>query len=106
MTEMNAQSSDDANLKANAMQALGLHYEKGFGVKKDYLEALKWYKKAVENGYTEAEKDVDRVNRNLNSFSSESSRSSDSNNYAPKNNGGCAVFLMFAVAGIFAFWLA
>lgn len=33
---------------------LGMMYEKGDGVGQDYFEALKWYKKAAEQGHTTA----------------------------------------------------
>ena len=35
---------------APAQAVMGLHYERGMGVKQDYAEALKWYKKAGEQG--------------------------------------------------------
>ena len=44
--------------KSGVMEAqvnLGHMYIRGDGVKKDYAEAAKWYKKAAEQGYAEAQ---------------------------------------------------
>jgi len=40
---------------ANAQFVLGLKYDTGKGVRQDYAEAAKWYRKAAEQGYAEAQ---------------------------------------------------
>jgi S1-C subfamily serine protease len=41
--------------KAEAQFNLGNKYYEGEGVKKDFIEALKWYRKAAEQGYADAQ---------------------------------------------------
>jgi len=40
---------------ANAQCNLGLRYDNGQGVKQDYTEAARWYRKAAEQGYALAQ---------------------------------------------------
>ena len=40
---------------AKAQFVLGLKYDTGKGVRQDYTEAEKWYRKAAEQGYAEAQ---------------------------------------------------
>ena len=40
--------------KAEAQYDLGVCYSNGYGVKTDYKEALKWYKKAAEQEHLDA----------------------------------------------------
>ena len=40
---------------AEAQYALGVSYEKGIGIEKNYKEALKWYQKSSKQGYEKAE---------------------------------------------------
>jgi len=40
---------------AKAQFDLGLKYDTGEGVRQDYAEAAKWYRKAAEQGYAEAQ---------------------------------------------------
>ena len=46
----NAQAGD-----AESEVELGLRYDKGEGVVKDHAEAAKWYRKAAEQNYAEAQ---------------------------------------------------
>jgi hypothetical protein len=39
---------------ANAMNNIGFRYEQGYGVTKDYQEAMKWFRKAADAGDAEA----------------------------------------------------
>ena len=39
-------------------------YEKGYGVSKDYSEAVKWYRKAAEQGDAEAQNNLGQMYRN------------------------------------------
>jgi uncharacterized protein len=40
---------------------LGLRYENGWGVPKDYAEAVKWYRLAAEQGDAEAQINLGRM---------------------------------------------
>jgi TPR repeat protein len=40
---------------AKAQFYLGLYYEEGYGVPQDYIEAVKWYRKAAEQGDADAQ---------------------------------------------------
>jgi uncharacterized protein len=40
--------------KAEAQTALGLIYDAGRGVPQDYVEAVKWYRCAADQGFTDA----------------------------------------------------
>ena len=40
---------------SNAQKSLAYLYEQGEGTEKNIVNAIYWYKKAVENGYQEAE---------------------------------------------------
>jgi len=40
---------------ARAQYKLGASYARGQGVKKDYVQAMEWYRKAAEQGYAPAE---------------------------------------------------
>ena len=40
---------------AKAQYNLGVMYEKGQSVRKDYVEAVRWYRKAAEQGIAEAQ---------------------------------------------------
>lgn len=46
---------------ADAQYSLGVMYEKGQGVRQDYAEAVKWYRKAGEQGYAGAQTNLDRM---------------------------------------------
>ena len=49
---------------SRAMWILGVCYENGYGVERaDRSVALSWYQKSVGNGFTYAQKDVDRLKR-------------------------------------------
>lgn len=48
---------------ARAQYLLGLMYEKGEGVEKDADEAMKWFRKAAELGYAEAQSNQDGTYR-------------------------------------------
>tara|TARA_B100000676_G_scaffold169224_1_gene166440 strand:- start:2019 stop:2348 length:330 start_codon:yes stop_codon:yes gene_type:complete len=39
---------------AHAQHNLGVMYERAFGVPQDYLEAMKWYRLAVDQGFSDA----------------------------------------------------
>ena len=45
---------------AAAEFTLGVLYEKGQGVRQDNAEAVKWYRKAAEQGHLEAKKSLKR----------------------------------------------
>ena len=56
---LSAQTIDElktraANGDAEAQFNLGVFYENGYGVTKDYTEAVKWWRKAAEQGDAEA----------------------------------------------------
>jgi TPR repeat protein len=51
-------AADQGN--ASAQHLLGLMYAQGKGVSQNYWEAAKWYRKAVEQGYTEAQNSLER----------------------------------------------
>ncbi len=54
-TEMNQSLKDRANLgDANAAFQIGYSYEKGQGVKKNLVEAVKWYRMGAEKGDMQA----------------------------------------------------
>ena len=40
---------------ADSQVELGIRYDKGEGVAKDYVEAVKWYRKAAEQNYAEGQ---------------------------------------------------
>ncbi len=40
---------------------LGLMYEKGLGVPQDYAEAVRWYRKAAEQGHAKAQRTLARM---------------------------------------------
>ena len=40
---------------------MGVCYEMGIGVKKDKQEAVKWYRKAAEQGHSKAKDDLKRL---------------------------------------------
>ena len=40
---------------AEAQFNLGMMYDSGQGVRQDYAEAFRWYRKAADQGYTEAQ---------------------------------------------------
>ena len=40
---------------AKAQQNFGVMYGKGHGIPQDYVEALKWHRKAAEQGHAEAQ---------------------------------------------------
>src|SRR6058998_2998262 len=44
----------DADFQAE----LGLRYDKGEGVAKDWVEAVKWFRKAAEQNHADAQKDL------------------------------------------------
>ena len=44
----------------NAQFLLGRMYEQGTGVKRDEVEAVKWYRKAAARGHRLAEKEIKR----------------------------------------------
>ena len=43
---------------AEAQDSLGAMYEKGQGVRQDYATAVKWYRKAADQGYPKAQYDL------------------------------------------------
>jgi TPR repeat protein len=45
---------------AEAQFDLGWRYAYGYGVKQDDAEAVKWYRKAAEQGHAEAANNLDR----------------------------------------------
>ncbi|MBQ9213603.1 MAG: SEL1-like repeat protein, partial [Bacteroidales bacterium] len=47
---------------ARAQNNLGVCYEKGQGVKKDYNKAKEWFSKAAEQGNEKAKTNLKRVN--------------------------------------------
>ena len=54
---------DDCRVKAEqgdsfAQVMLGEKYENGQGVRKDYKEAVKWYRKSAEQGYSKAQSNL------------------------------------------------
>lgn len=49
---------------AKAQFYLGLCYEKGWGVSQDFQQARYWYQKAAEQGFAEARKNLDNLNKN------------------------------------------
>lgn len=51
--DMSTQPTD-----AEEQYHLGLLYEKGLGVPKDYEQAFKWFKKAAEQGHPDAQYDL------------------------------------------------
>ena len=48
---------------AIAQNNLGMCYEKGDGVSKDYLKAIEWYGKALEAGFEKAQMNIERIKR-------------------------------------------
>lgn len=59
---------------------LGDFYENGKGVQKDYNKALDLYKQALDKGYKEAQKDIDRVTAILNNGGNTISSTTNSDN--------------------------
>ncbi|MBR6068539.1 MAG: SEL1-like repeat protein [Bacteroidales bacterium] len=59
---------------------LGDFYENGKGVQKDYNKALDLYKQALDKGYEEAQKDIDRVTAILNNGGNTTSSATNSGN--------------------------
>ena len=51
--------------KAESMHDIGVMYENGDYVKQDYKEAMTWYEKAEQNGYSDAKEDIRRVQNKL-----------------------------------------
>ena len=49
---------------AEAQYYLGVMYRNGYGVAKDYVEAVKWYHKAAEQGYASAQSNLGFMYRN------------------------------------------
>ena len=47
---------------ANAQQALGLMYEKGWGLPTDQEQAIIWYRKAAKQGWQGAKVALKRLN--------------------------------------------
>jgi hypothetical protein len=47
-----------------AQHNLGVRYEDGEGVRQDYAEALKWYRKAAESGYAPSQVNLGRMYAN------------------------------------------
>jgi TPR repeat protein len=43
---------------AQAQHTIGLMYENGYGVTRDYAEAMKWFRMAAEQGYTRAQSQI------------------------------------------------
>ena len=39
-------------------------YENGLGVDQNYIEAFKWYKLAAAQGHTDAQNNLERMNKN------------------------------------------
>jgi TPR repeat protein len=50
---------------ASAQYYLGVMYDKGNGVSRDYAEAVKWYGKAAEQGYAKAQADLEAVHKGV-----------------------------------------
>ncbi|KAK3836728.1 MAG: hypothetical protein J3R72DRAFT_450404 [Linnemannia gamsii] len=46
---------------AMAMFSIGYLYEHGLGVTRDFANAVRWYRKAVNNGYSDAKADISRL---------------------------------------------
>ena len=44
-----------------AQRNVGLCYEYGSGVARDYAEAKRWYEMAKENGHSDIQEDLDRL---------------------------------------------
>src|SRR5437762_13996304 len=62
-TKADQKPIEEVKAKAEAGNAesqveLGLRYEQGKGVAKDQAEAVKWYRKAAEQNYAEAQNSV------------------------------------------------
>jgi TPR repeat protein len=55
MTEIRAASDDTGGSSAKMQYELGKKYEYGQGVKRDYQQAIYWYRQAAEQGHTEAQ---------------------------------------------------
>ena len=51
--ELERKAAEQGN--ASAQFNLGVMYDEGLGVKKDYIETVKWYRKAAEQGHAEAQ---------------------------------------------------
>jgi len=47
--------------------SIGFLYEQGWGVPEDLPEALKWYRKALHHGFRQAQREVDDVQRKIDS---------------------------------------
>lgn len=43
--------------------SIGLLFEKGKGVKQDYIKAIKWFKKAAKQGYIDARSRLEKYRR-------------------------------------------
>ncbi len=54
-TEITDLKTKITSLLSNLLFNLGLHYEQGKGVDKNMTEAVKWYRKAAEQGYVKAQ---------------------------------------------------
>ena len=50
---------------AIAQNNLGWMYYYGLGVEQDYTEALRWFKKAAEQGYVDAQYWVDKLTKKM-----------------------------------------
>lgn len=61
--ELCMQSANQGNMAA--IRNAGVFYENGYGVDRNYHEALKWYNLAQQRGYTSAENDISRVQDKL-----------------------------------------
>ena len=51
--------------KADSMMNIGVMYENGEYVEKDYTKALEWYKKAMDNGDSNAQDNYDRLRKRV-----------------------------------------
>lgn len=58
--------SAERNNNWYSFSQLGKFYEEGLGVKKDLKEALKWYKKGLDDGDKKEQENIDRVKKILN----------------------------------------
>ncbi|KAJ3120816.1 hypothetical protein HK098_004214, partial [Nowakowskiella sp. JEL0407] len=58
---------------------------KGYGVARDYAEAIKWYGKAADQGFPTAQENLDACRNNLDSFSCVPEQQAELDNNKPKS---------------------
>ena len=60
-------AAEEGSIEGDVEYILGERYYSGVGVPQDKSEALKWFRKAVELGNEDAQKEVEKIEAEINS---------------------------------------